>query len=458
MGANTLGELLASFSLGRSQSEGLAQIGLRSVAKVKFFYSLRFDVFRSFFPYPKWFLLSTIAWCGLAMAVWFGAGFVSWQAGLDWAAQYAPQIIEGERPPFLTAEKIWAYLYIFTVGAMFPLLWAVHGRNGWYRWSVVGTTAIILVTYFNVQISVYMNHWYGGFFDLIQVALTDPGTVLLDDYLAELRTVIPILMVNITVLVLFSFCVKHYLFRWRTAMNNYYMHYWPKLRHVEGSSQRVQEDTQRFARIIESLGVSFVDSIMTLIAFLPLLLQMSEKVTEVPFFGAVDGALVYAAVFSALFGTVVLAVVGIKLPGLEFNNQKVEAAYRKELVYGEDDAALAQPPKVSELYEGVRQNYFRLYFHYLYFGIARYAYLQGSNFIPYILLGSTVVAGTITFGVFQQILRAFGQVEDSLKFLANSWTTIIDLLSIRKRLAAFESHIKGAPIPPRQEWITDFNR
>ena len=36
------------------------------------------------------------------------------------------------------------------------------------------------------------------------------------------------------------------------------------------------------------------------------------------------------------FGTVLLMVVGNKLPGLQFNNQKVEAAYRKELVYGED--------------------------------------------------------------------------------------------------------------------------
>jgi peptide/bleomycin uptake transporter len=35
-------------------------------------------------------------------------------------------------------------------------------------------------------------------------------------------------------------------------------------------------------------------------------------------------------------GTGLLAV-GIKLPGLEFKNQRVEAAYRKELVYGEDD-------------------------------------------------------------------------------------------------------------------------
>ncbi|VEB62652.1 transport protein [Salmonella enterica subsp. enterica] len=48
-------------------------------------------------------------------------------------------------------------------------------------------------------------------------------------------------------------------------------------------------------------------------------------------------------------GTGLLAVVGIKLPGLEFKNQRVEAAYRKELVYGEDDASRATPPTVREL-------------------------------------------------------------------------------------------------------------
>ena len=390
------------------------------------------------------------------MFVWFGFGFESWQPGLDWATKYAPEAVEGERPPFLTAEKIWTYVYILSVGILFPLLWSVHGRNGWYRWSVVGTTLIIIEAYFSVQLSVYLNHWYGEFFDLIQVALTTPGDVTIEQYLAQFFTVVPILMVNIAVAVFYIFFLQHYLFRWRTAMNNYYMHYWPKLRKVEGASQRVQEDTKRFSQIVEELGVSLIQSVMTLIAFLPLLLELSEHVTEIPFFGEVEGALVYAAILSALFGTVILALVGIRLPGLEFNNQKVEAAYRKDLVYGEDDPTAAQPQSVRVYYEGVRKNYFKLYFNYLYFNVVRYTYIQGSNFIPFLLLGSTVVAGIITFGVFQQILRAFDKVEESLKYLANSWTRIIELLSIRKRLVVFEAHIQNDPLPPRAEWITDF--
>ena len=83
-----------------------------------------------------------------------------------------------------------------------------------------------------------------------------------------------------------------------------------------------------------------------------------------------------ASIAWALSGTFLLAFVGIKLPGLEFKNQRVEAAYRKELVYGEDDVNRAKPHTVKELFSAVRRNYFRLYFHYMYFNIARILYLQ----------------------------------------------------------------------------------
>ncbi|WP_308385058.1 SbmA/BacA-like family transporter, partial [Enterobacter roggenkampii] len=53
-----------------------------------------------------------------------------------------------------------------------------------------------------------------------------------------------------------NFFVSHYVFRWRTAMNEYYMANWQRLRHIEGAAQRVQEDTMRFASTLEDMGVS----------------------------------------------------------------------------------------------------------------------------------------------------------------------------------------------------------
>jgi peptide/bleomycin uptake transporter len=222
---------------------------------------------------------------------------------------------------------------------------------------------------------------------------------------------------------------------------------WQRLRHIEGASQRVQEDTMRFAGIMEGLGVSAIDAVMTLIAFLPVLWELSKYVQELPLVGAIPAPLFVAALVWSLFGTGLLALVGIRLPGLEFRNQRVEAAYRKELVIGEDDAARAQPMTLQELFRDVRANYFRLYANFLYFNVVRYAYLQTSVLIPYIALAPSIVAGGLTLGVMQQVIRAFGRVEDSFQYLVRSWTTIVSLISVYKRLRTFEATLRDEPLP-----------
>ena len=311
----------------------------------------------------------------------------------------------------------------------------------WLLWAWPGAALIVFGTWYQVEIDVAINDWFGGFYDLVQKALGSPGAVTLDEFFGFLMTFGKLAGTYVLVAVLLVFFTKHWVFRWRDAMNDYYMRYWGSLRHIEGASQRVQEDTKRFAAIMESLGSNMMDSLMTLFAFLPILWNLSKKVSEVPVLGQVDHALVYVAILFALAGTVLLALVGIKLPGLAFNNQRVEAAYRKELVHGEDDAARAGEPVVRDLFSHVRKNYFRLFFHYMYFDVAKFTYLQFGVLVPYIALGPTVVAGAITLGVMQQIVRAFGRVEMSFQFLVRSWSTIVELISVYKRLRAFEAQI-----------------
>jgi peptide/bleomycin uptake transporter len=403
-------------------------------------------VFRSFFPNPRLFFTSAIAWTILAMLGWYGFG--SQLQGIfslgNWLG-VAPT--EADPEPFFNADKVWLYQYILAAGYLFCVPWYfLNDNKRWYWWSVVGSVTIIEVVYFDVQIGAWMNAWYGEFFNLIQAAMTTPGSVPLEQMYGELTTVLYVLLPRIAVLVLNAFFIAHYLFRWRRAMSFFYLSHWQKLRHIEGASQRIQEDAQRFANIVEGLAVSLIASFMTLLVFLPLLWDLSQNITELPLVGAVNGSLVWVALMSAIFGTVLLGLVGFKLPGLEFQNQRVEAAFRKELVYGEDNADRARPPSIREFFLGVQHNYFRLYGHYLYFNVARYVYLQGANFVPLIAMAPSIAAGALTFGLFQQVSNAFGQVEDSFRFLANSWTTIISLISVYKRLRAFEANIPGDAI------------
>ena len=409
-------------------------------------------MFESFFPKPKLFALSFVAWALVTVIFWYMAGRdlgTSLSLGPLFGFDYPLPALDGASEEELAAvaeasaapRSFWLYQYVLACYVAFAAFWLWYSPHKWGRWSVAGSALIIFVTWFQVQLDVFFNNWQRGFFDMVQRALSAPDTVKIEEYNGYLLTFIGVALPYVIIVVLKIFFVSHYVFRWRTAMNDRYTKLWSKVRHIEGASQRIQDDTMRFARIMESLGVNIIDSFMTLIAFLPILWGLSQYVKEVPLLGEIPQALVIIAITWSVFGTGLVALAGYRLPGLEFRNQRVEAAFRKELVLGEDHEDRAKPVTVIELFGHVRKNYFRLYLEYTYFNVIRITYLQIGNLIPLFAMGPTVVSAGVTLGVFQQILNAFGRVENSFQFLINSWPTIIELLSIQKRLAAFEQAI-----------------
>ncbi len=406
-------------------------------------------MFESFYPIPKLFFSSAVLWSLAAVLIWYGyADTLSGPLGFGATPAGIPEPVG--LTFFVTPEFLWFYVYYGICTILFGGFWLFFTRNHrWQLWSIWGSSLIIFMTYFSVQVSVAINNWRRPFGDTLQNALQGDKGVTAGDFYSLMISFGEIVSINVTLFILTRFFVSHYVFRWRTAMNDYYVSKWSNVRHIEGASQRIQEDTMRFASIMEGLGVSIIDAVMTLIAFLPVLFALSGYVKELPFIGEIPAPLFTMAIIWSLFGTLLLAVVGVKLPGLEFHNQRVEAAYRKELVYGEDYEDRASPITLEELFGNVRRNYFRLYFHYVYFNLARSLYLQADNIFAYFLLVPTMVTGTITYGIVQQILTAFGQVSSSFQYLVNSWPTIIELLSIHKRLRGFEVSIaEREAMPP----------
>jgi peptide/bleomycin uptake transporter len=395
-------------------------------------------MFVSFFPRPRLFFIFVIVWTALAMTLWYS--FASTLFGSS------EQPVIGVAM-FLSARELWFDLYFALAVAIFAGAWMAFSPHPWAPWSIIGSALILFTSYFQVQVSVAINGWRGPFYNLIQAALSKPGSVTTEQLYGGVQTFAGIATVGIVVAVLTSFFVSHYIFRWRTAMNDFYIANWPRLRTIEGASQRVQEDTMRFATTMESLGVNLIRAVMTLIAFLPVLVALSSNITELPLIGSIPYSLVWAAVIWSMLGTGALALIGIRLPRIEFFNQRVEAAYRKELVLGEDDPARAQPPTLNDLFHDVRTNYFRLYLNFMYFNVGRYVYLQTDVIFPYILLAPTLVAGRITLGLMQQILSAFAEVRSSFQYLINAWSTIVELISIYQRLRGFEARIHDEPLP-----------
>ncbi len=308
----------------------------------------------------------------------------------------------------------------------------------WYLWSWIGSLIILSSLWVQVKIDVKINEWFGEFYDMIQKALGKPNAITIEEYWASLFSFIVLAAMYVGVAVIVSYFTSHYLFRWRTAMVEYYHSVYEKARKIEGASQRVQEDTIKFSRIMESLGTSLIEAIMILVEFMPILFGLSIGI-PIFFFGDWEYGLIVGALLWSIGGTIFLVILGLilRLVGVEYDLQKKEAAYRKILVIAEDDGTV-RPKSIEELFDDVRSIHFLSYIRYLYFNIGRIAYLQANVLSAYVFLAPAIVAGAVTLGVMQQIIRAFGRVEGSMQYILKAWPTIIELASVYKRLREFE--------------------
>jgi peptide/bleomycin uptake transporter len=305
----------------------------------------------------------------------------------------------------------------------------------WLWWSWGGGLLLTLSLLIQVTITVKINQWYKGFYDVLQKPMEYSISVFWDKIFEFTYLALPyVVLATFT-----AYFTRLYAFRWREAITFDYMPLWTSGNaKVEGSAQRLQEDTMRFAKIVESLGLQVVRAIMTLIAFTPILWSLSDKVI-VPVFKDVPGSLVWVALATSLGSMLISWFVGWKLPGLEYNNQKVEAKFRKELVYGEDDrTTYAKPETILELFTGIKFNYHRLYLHYGYFDIWVNVYDQFMVIAPYLVMAPGLFTGAITLGFVIQVSNAFQRVHGSFSLFTQNWTTITELRSIHKRLKEFE--------------------
>ncbi len=328
----------------------------------------------------------------------------------------------------------------------------------WALWAYGGGFLLIASLWMQVQMTVAINSWYKDFYDLLQNAKDyypnpSEGISKLYDYLISTNYIntgfkgdpsfLVITLPYVVLAVFTAWFTRMYALRWREAITFSYIPKWKNLeKDIEGSSQRIQEDCARWAKLIESLGLQVIRATMTLIAFLPILWTLSSSV-EVPFLKDINGSLVWCALSVSVGGLIISWFVGGKLPGLEYNNQKVEAAFRKDLVLAEDNKKeYAREETLWELFLGIRFNYRRLYMHYGYFDCWIAFYDQFMVVVPYLIMAPGLFTGTIQLGIMVQVSNAFGKVHGGFALFLHNWTTITEIRSIWKRLHEFEKAIK----------------
>lgn len=255
---------------------------------------------------------------------------------------------------------------------------------------------------------------------------------------------------------------RRFTFAWRMCLMCVYTERWTHLQYVqlEGISQRIQEDTQRFGRGLETCVTEILDALLTLIVFTPTLVELGRTIPPLDYgawlapFGA--AWIFVGALLLALGGLVVSLFVAHRLVGLEVQNQMVEAEFRKGLVlvevggvvHAEDSRVVTStaesPPatstQFSTSFSALRTNYLALFRHFFAFDAWVSCFDQATVIIPYAVVAPLLFRhhDSITLGTLVKTAAVFGRVFSALSLPAFNWANVNDFRSVIRRLVAME--------------------
>lgn len=233
---------------------------------------------------------------------------------------------------------------------------------------------------------------------------------------------------------------QRYALRWRIWMTHQALSFWLNTNSrdkIEGADQRIQEDLMRFTTIFERFFLACFNAIMLILLFTPLLFSQTVSL----YLGGYNLTilLLISVITYTVIGMIVAARIGNPLIQYEYNNQKIEAEFRYNLVHARDGVDI----KIG-FFKGIintlSDNYNKIYNRQKYFNYWQYVYHQFSILIPFSLLATNYFAGLLTLGMLMQIKSTFSRIRDSMAYLLDHYPELTEMLAISRRLAEFYDH------------------
>lgn len=180
-----------------------------------------------------------------------------------------------------------------------------------------------------------LNQWYSDFYDLLGAANVGSGeeddTESKNEVWRQLWWFCVIVSPAVVVHPLGKWMSSVWRYSWRVSLIRCYLAHWNTSCSVcEGASQRIHEDTLKFEQGVYYCFATALDSLFTLIVFVPVLWNVGEQARwswwDWP------GWLFTIAMATSISGLFVSGCVGWELVTLEVQNQRVEAKLRTRLV------------------------------------------------------------------------------------------------------------------------------
>ena len=202
------------------------------------------------------------------------------------------------------------------------------------------------------------------------------------------------------------------------------------------------------------LALGFLNAVVTLGSFVGILWGLSGP-AEIPLNGSqivIPGYMVWAALIYAIAGTWLTHMIGRKLIGLNFNQQRFEADFRFSLVrFRENTEGVALYSGEQDELRGFRarfgsvmDNWWRIMKRQKILNFFTIGYNQAAIIFPFVVAGNRYFAGTIQLGGLMQISNAFGHVQGSLSWFIGAYNTFATWKATSDRLIGFHYAVENA--------------
>jgi vitamin B12/bleomycin/antimicrobial peptide transport system ATP-binding/permease protein len=325
------------------------------------------------------------------------------------------------------------------------------------RWPGLGLlSAVIAIELGIVAINVLINQWNARFYNALQDRewTAFVHELLIFCVLAGLYIVVGVYQTYLNQWLRIrwrAWMTARYLERWLNAGNHYRMQLLGDA--ADNPDQRIAQDIQSFVDSTLSIGVGLLSSIVSLISFIFILWGLSVA-APLRLFGSdwtLPGYLVWAALLYAVIGTWLTHLIGRPLVTLFFQQQRVEADFRFNLVRTRENSeqiALlrgegAERGRAMDRFAAVVRNWRAIMSRTKTLTFFTAGYTQASVVFPFIVVSPAYFAGSIQLGGLTQTASAFNSVQNALSFFINVYQQFAEWQAVIDRLSGFDEAIAG---------------
>lgn len=336
------------------------------------------------------------------------------------------------------------------------------------KWRARGLlAAIVVLNLAAVYLLVQINAWNRVFYDALE-ARNQPvfwEQLLRFTYLAFAYIVVAVYRFYLTQLLEMrwrAWMTHHYLQRWLHGQAFYRMElarFSGDARAPDNPDQRIQEDLNLFTSYSVSLSMGLLNALVTLASFVGILWTLSGTFSF-SLGGAshtIPGFMVWAAIAYCAAGSVITHYIGRPQIALNFEQQRREANFRHHMVrvreYSEaialDRGERVERAQLEVRFGQVLANYLALLRKQKNLTWFTNFFGQAAVVFPFLVAAPRFFSGAIQLGELMQIASAFSQVQESLAWFVDNYSTLATWRATADRLTSFEHSVSAQEQLPR---------